>query len=191
MSIPYHHQILKSIMHTIHDYNPLKKLPFKLSLWRYCLFDVGMFSSSQKALVVPDIIVYFILDDEHLHSLIPIRLTKGWFDSVLGRHLFVRLGLSVYYSQLTGQWAVDLAYILLLFMSVCILCSHLVSLLYSHSKGRRSNIGMQELINGEWGIQVRPSLSSKVAELFVIYNEYTASPLWAGNDLFPMPCRSC
>jgi len=32
-----------------------------------CLFDVGMFSSSQKALVVPDIIVHCILDDEHLY----------------------------------------------------------------------------------------------------------------------------
>jgi len=37
----------------------------------------GMFSSSQKALVVPDIIVYFNLDGGHLHSLMPIRLTKG------------------------------------------------------------------------------------------------------------------
>ena len=42
-------------------------VPLKLSLWRYCLFDVGMFSSSQKALVVPDIIVYFLLDDGHLY----------------------------------------------------------------------------------------------------------------------------
>jgi len=52
-------------------------VPFKLSLWGCCLFDVGMFSSSQKALVVPDIIVYRVLDDEHLYSLMPIRLTKG------------------------------------------------------------------------------------------------------------------
>jgi len=43
-------------------------VPFKLSLWRYCLFDVGMFSSSQKALVVPDIIVYFLLDGGHSYS---------------------------------------------------------------------------------------------------------------------------
>ena len=52
-------------------------VPLLLSLWRYCLFDVGMFSSSQKALVVPDIIVYHDLDDEHLYSLILIELTKG------------------------------------------------------------------------------------------------------------------
>ena len=65
-------------MHTIRDYKSTSRsISLKLSLWMYCLFNVGMFSSSQKALVVPDIMVYFILDDEHMYSPMPIGLTKG------------------------------------------------------------------------------------------------------------------